>query len=178
MGNFALRETWMRIYFFRDSWICIFPSSGIWFSIFFVICEIRFTFAWFFNHSLLAGLSRRGKMKLHFASSWETSASREFEPTTFAGIIFHFLKIFRVLKARKWHQTRWKTCPFDELAEGGLRTNHSDSNLEGLESAIMDKSRWTNLHVRCEYNLSCLTPPPLYSSRSPSVGVDYDIAPA
>ena len=33
-----------------------------------------------------------------------------------------------------------------ELADGGLRTNHSDSNLEGLESAIMDKSLWTNLH--------------------------------
>ena len=30
-----------------------------------------------------------------------------------------------------------------ELADGGLRTNHSDSNLEvleGLESAITDKS--------------------------------------
>ena len=26
-----------------------------------------------------------------------------------------------------------------ELADGGLRTNHSDSNLEGLESAIMYK---------------------------------------
>lgn len=34
--------------------------------------------------------------------------------------------------------TRCKTCPFDELADGGLRTNHSDSNLQGLESAIMD----------------------------------------
>ena len=58
-----------------------------------------------------------------------------FEPTTSAGIIFHFFKDFRVLKARKLHQTRCKTCLFDELADGGLRTN-----LEGLESAIMDKS--------------------------------------
>ena len=33
---FALREAWMRIYFFRDSWIYIFPSSGNWFSIFFL----------------------------------------------------------------------------------------------------------------------------------------------
>ena len=67
--------------------------------------------------------------------------SRDFEPTTSAGIIFHFFKDFRVLKARKLHQTRCKTCLFDELADGGLRTN-----LEGLESAIMDKSLWTNLH--------------------------------
>ena len=74
-----------------------------------------------------------------------------FELMTFAGIIFHFFDDFRVLKARKLHQTRCKTCPFDELADGGVRTNHSDTNLEGLESAIMDKSPWT-----------------LYSSRPPS----------
>ena len=55
------------------------------------------------------------------------------EPTTFAGIIFHFFGDFSVIKARKLHQTRCKTCPFDELADGGLRTNHSDSNLESLE---------------------------------------------
>ena len=29
------------------------------------------------------------------------------------------------------------------------------------------------VHVRCEYSLPCLTSPPLYSSRPPSVGVDY-----
>ncbi len=69
-----------------------------------------------------------------------------FELTTFAGIIFHFFEDFWVLKARKLHQTRCKTCPFDELANGGLRTNQSDSNLEGVESAIMYKSLWTNLH--------------------------------
>ena len=71
-----------------------------------------------------------------------------FEPTTFAGIIFHFFEDFMVFKARKLHQTRCKTCPFVELADGGLRTSHSDSdsNLEGLEFAIMDKSLWTNLH--------------------------------
>ena len=109
-----------------------------------------------------------------------------FESATFAGIIFHFFEDSRVRKARKLHQTR--SCPFDELADGGLRTNHSDSslfqagslsvwtippssfhfgiplafsivltdreprtgysysNLEGLESAIMYKSLWTNLH--------------------------------
>ena len=69
-----------------------------------------------------------------------------FEPTTFAGIIFQFYEDFRVLIARKLHQTRVKTSPFDELADRGLITNPSDSNLEGLESAIMDKSLWTNLH--------------------------------
>ena len=84
-----------------------------------------------------------------------------FEPTTFAGIIFHFFGDFSVIKARKLHQTRCKTCPFDELADRGLRTNHSNSNFEGLESAIMDKSLGTNLHswrfcehVRREYNPS------------------------
>ena len=63
-----------------------------------------------------------------------------FEPTTFAGIIF--FGDFSVIKARKLHQTRsrCKTCPFDELADRGLRTNHSDSDFEGLESAIMDKN--------------------------------------
>ena len=72
-----------------------------------------------------------------------------FEPKAFTGIMFQFFEDFRVLKARKLHQTRCKSCPFDELANGGLRTNHSDSNLEGLESAIfhgMDRSVWTNLH--------------------------------
>ena len=69
-----------------------------------------------------------------------------FEATTFAGIIFHFFEDFRVLKARKLHQTRCKTCPFYELADGELRTNHSNNNLEGLESAITYKSLWTNLH--------------------------------
>ena len=89
-----------------------------------------------------------------------------FEPTTFAGIIFTFFGDFSVVKARKLHQTRCKTCPFDELADRGLRTNHSDSNFEGLESAVMDKSLdkfalWRFCaHVRCEYNLSCLNSPP------------------
>ena len=56
-----------------------------------------------------------------------------FEPAAFAGITFHFFKDFSVIKAHKPHQTRCKSCPFDELADGGLRTNHSDSNLESLE---------------------------------------------
>ena len=89
-----------------------------------------------------------------------------FKPTNFAGIIFHFFGNFSVIKARNLHQTRCKTCPFDELADRGLRTSHSDNNFEGLESAIMDKSLGTNLHfsrfyahVRRESNLSCLTSP-------------------
>ena len=54
------------------------------------------------------------------------------EPTTFAGINFHFLGDFSVMKARKLYQTtRCKTCLFDTLADGGLRTNHSDSEPGG-----------------------------------------------
>ena len=79
--------------------------------------KYAFTFAWFLNQRLLI-----------------------------CGKIFLLFEDFRVHKARKLHHTRRKTCPFDELADGGLRTNHSQSNLEGLESAIMDKSLWTNLH--------------------------------
>ena len=96
---------WLRIYFFCDSWIYIFSSSGNW-------------------HLL----------------------SRDFWTNDFCGNNFSLFWRFLVLKARKLHQTRCKTCPFDELANGGLRTNQSDSNLEGVESAIMYKSLWTNLH--------------------------------
>ena len=39
------------------------------------------------------------------------------EPTTFGGITFHFFGDFSVIKARKLCQNRWKTCPFDELAD-------------------------------------------------------------
>ena len=128
----------MRIYFFRDSWIYIFPSI-------------------------------LGKLVFDFFAIREICLSFRviFEPTTFAGIIFHFFGDFSVIKARKLLQIRCKASPFDELAEGGLRTNHSDSNLEGLESAIMDKILETNLHfwrfcahVRREYKLFSLTSPP------------------
>ena len=89
-----------------------------------------------------------------------------FEPTTFAGIFFFsLLRDSSVSNAPKLHQTRCETCPFDELAVGGLRTNHSNSNLEGLKSAIMDKRLGTNLHfcayIRRKYNLPYLTSPPL-----------------
>ena len=50
------------------------------------------------------------------------------EPTTFAGIDFHFFGDFSVIKASKLRQTtRCKTCLFDVLANGGLTTNHGDS---------------------------------------------------
>ena len=45
------------------------------------------------------------------------------EPTTFAGIIFHFFGDFSVIKARKLHQTKCKTCPFDALADEKLIDN-------------------------------------------------------
>ena len=80
-------EAWMGIYFFRDSWIYNFPSSGNWFSIFFVIRETC----------------------IYFRTICE--------PTTFAGIIFHVFGNFSVIKVRKLHQTRCKTCPFDALAD-------------------------------------------------------------
>ena len=43
-----------------------------------------------------------------------------YEPTTFAGIIFHFFGDFSVIKARKLHQTRCKTYPFDVLVDEKL----------------------------------------------------------
>ena len=47
-----------------------------------------------------------------------------FEKTIFAGIIFQFFfGDFSAIKARKLHQTRCKTCPFDELVDRGLRLN-------------------------------------------------------
>ena len=45
------------------------------------------------------------------------------EPTTFAGIIFHFFGDFSVIKARKLHQTKYKTCPFYALADEKLIDN-------------------------------------------------------
>lgn len=60
------------------------------------------------------------------------------EPSTFAGIIFHFFGDFSVIKARKLHQTGCKKrdgLPFstslDARADGGLRTNHSNSEPGG-----------------------------------------------
>ena len=52
-GHFALREAWIKIYFFRDSWIYNFPSSGNWFSIFSWSVKYAFTFSWFVNQRLL-----------------------------------------------------------------------------------------------------------------------------
>ena len=45
------------------------------------------------------------------------------EVTTFA----LFLRDFSVIEVRELHQTGYKTCPFDGLADGGLRTNHLES---------------------------------------------------
>ena len=127
---------------------------------FFVTCEWAFLLCvkreWGFIFSVICEsiyLSYLGKLVFDFFVFHEICIyfCVIFELMTFAGIMFYFFDDFRVLKARKLHQTRCKTCPFDELADGGVRTNHSDTNLEGLESAIMDKSPWT-----------------LYSSRPPS----------
>ena len=74
----------------------------------------------------------------------------KFETTTFAGIMFSLFGDSSVSNAPKLHQTRCQTCPFDDLANGGLRTKHRHSNLEGLDSAIMDKLLGANLHF-CAY---------------------------
>jgi len=52
MGIFALREEWMRIYFFRDSWIYIFLSSWNWFSMFSWSVKYAFTYVWFVDQKL------------------------------------------------------------------------------------------------------------------------------
>ena len=61
------------------------------------------------------------------------------EPSTFVGIIFHIFGDFSVIKARKLHQTGCKKrdgLPFstslDAREDGGLRTNHSNSEPGGL----------------------------------------------
>ena len=100
MGIFALREAWMRIYFFRDSWIYIFPVFH-----FFVSREI------YINLGVIC------------------------EPTPLTGVSFHFFGDLSNIKARKLHQaTRCKTCLFEALADGGLRTNHSSQEKDCLAS--------------------------------------------
>ena len=47
-----------------------------------------------------------------------------YEPTASVGINFHFFGDFSVIKLVK-------TCLFDALADGGLRTNHRDSEPGG-----------------------------------------------
>ena len=42
-----------------------------------------------------------------------------------------FFVDFSVIKARELHETRCKTFPFESLADGGLKTNHSDSEPGG-----------------------------------------------
>ena len=77
--------------------------------------------------------------------------SRDCEPTTFAGIIFHSaFRDFSVIKARKLYQTRCKTCPFDALAEWKTDRELTTAtvNLEGVESVSMDKSLETNLQFK------------------------------
>jgi len=60
------------------------------------------------------------------------------EPSTFVGIIFHIFGDFSVIKAHKLHQTGCKKrdgLPFstslDVREDGGLRTNHSNSEPGG-----------------------------------------------
>ena len=75
-----------------------------------------------------------GKLVFHFFVIREICINLRVicEPTTFAGINFHFFGDFSVIKARKLHQTTGcKTFLFDALADGGLRTNRSDNELGG-----------------------------------------------
>ena len=88
------------MYYFRDAWMSIFAL-------------------------------REARMRIYvFRDSWIYTGSLFFmirekcvylrvicEPTTFAGIDIHFFKDFSVSKARKLHQTRCKTCPFDTLED-------------------------------------------------------------
>ena len=84
--------------------------------------------------SVIREFSVLGKLVFHFFVIREICINLRVicEPTTFAGINFHFFGEFSVIKARKLHQTtRCKTYLFDALADGGLRTNHSDSEPGG-----------------------------------------------
>ena len=101
---------------------------------FFVMCEWAFLLCvkreWAFIFSVIR---ESGKLVFDFFVIREICIYLRVicEPTTFAGIIFDFFGDFSVIKARKLHQTRCKTCPLDVLADGGLRTNHSDSEPGG-----------------------------------------------
>ena len=60
------------------------------------------------------------------------------EPSTFVGIIFHIFGDFSIINARILHQTGCKKgdgLPFstslDMREDGGLRTNHSNSEPGG-----------------------------------------------
>ena len=107
-GRFFFAWSVNEDFFSPDLWIYIFPSLGNWFSIFFVIHE----------------------KCIYFRVICE--------PSTFVGIIFHIFGDFSVIKACKLHQTGCKKrdgLPFaislDAHEDGGLRTNHSNSESGG-----------------------------------------------
>ena len=107
MGIFALRETWITIYFFCDSWIYIFPSSGNWFSIFFVIRELC--------------------IYLRVIC----------EPTTFAGIIVHFfLEILASLKLGNYTKLDVKPAHSTRLRLEDWELTTATLNQKGLESSL------------------------------------------
>ena len=58
-----------------------------------------------------------------------------FEPTTFAGIIFHFF------------EDNYSKLDVKPAHSRSLRMEDWELTLEGLESAIMDRSLGTNLHI-------------------------------
>ena len=131
MGIFALRETWMRVYFFRDLWI------------YFLSFRPRETGSRFF----------RDPWNMHFLNT------RDLGTNGFYGNNSSLFGDVSVIEARKLDQTRWKSCPFDALADM--------ENQEGLEYTIRDKSLGTNLHFwrfcahfKRKYNFTCLTSPP------------------
>ena len=138
-GIFALRETWMRIYFFCDSWIYIFPSSGNWFSI----------FSWPVKYMHL--LSR---------DLW----TNDF----FGNIFFTFFEILVSLKLVNYTKVDVEPAHSMRLwMENWSRTNHSDSELVGPRICNHGQESWDKFalsafvaHIRCEYNLNCLTSPP------------------
>ena len=89
----------------------------------------HFCFAWSVNEDLLFPwfvniyFSVLGKLVFDFFMIREICIYLRVicEPTTIAGIIFLFILHFSVIKSRKLHQTRCETCPFDVLADAGLR---------------------------------------------------------
>ena len=76
----------------------------------FLLCVKR---EWGFIFSVIRGSTffrPRETSFRFFRDPWNMHfLSRDCEPTTFAGITFHFCRDFSVIKARKLHQTRCKT---------------------------------------------------------------------
>ena len=98
----------------------------------------HFIFAWIVNMdffpcfiNLYFPSSGTGFLFFSWSVKYALNFAFFFKPTTIARKNSHLFGDFSVIKARKLHQIRSKTCLFETLSGGGLRPNHSDSEPGG-----------------------------------------------